>query len=71
MNERDHSAVNSTAKEPATVSFADAARFLGVDTFTFYSIVQREEIPFVFAPNGEFVVSQSELDKLAGKDSSC
>jgi hypothetical protein len=71
MNERDQSAVNSAAKEPATVSFAEAARFLGVDTFTFYSIVQREEIPFVFASNGEFVVLQDDLDKLAKENSPC
>jgi len=71
MNERDHSAVNSAAKEPATVSFADAARLLGLDTFTFYSIVQRDEIPFDFAFTGEFVISQADLDKLARKESPC
>jgi hypothetical protein len=70
MNERNDSAARAEAEKP-TVSFADAARFLGVDTFTFYSIVQREEIPFIFAASGEFVVSQSELDKLAGKESRC
>jgi len=71
MDERNHSAASSAAKEPTPVSFADAARFLGVDTFTFYSIVQREEIPFVLASHGEFVVSQQDLNKLAGKESSC
>ena len=71
MDERNRSTGNPAAKEPATVSFADAARFLGLDTFTFYSIVQREEIPFVLASHGEFVVSQHDLNKLAGKESSC
>jgi hypothetical protein len=68
MDERDNSAVNSEAKNPKPVSFADAARFLGVDTFTFYAMVQRDEIPSTLAPDGEFVVSQDDLDKLAAKD---
>jgi hypothetical protein len=71
MSERNSSAVNSEAKKPTPVSFADAARFLGVDTFTFYSLVQREEIPYVLAPNGEFVVLQDDLDKLAKEKSPC
>jgi hypothetical protein len=68
MNERNDSAVDSEAKKPTPVSFADAARFLGVDTFTFYSLVQREEIPSVLAPSGEFVVSQDDLDRFAAKE---
>jgi hypothetical protein len=54
------------------VSFSDAARFLGVDVFTFYSMVQREEIPSFPGLWGEFVVSQDDLDKLiAGKNALC
>jgi hypothetical protein len=71
MNERNDSAAQTEAEKSTPVSFADAARFLGVDTFTFYSIVQREEIPFIFATSGEFVISQDELNKLAGKESPC
>ncbi len=71
MNERSNSTVHSGAENPATVSFADAARFLGVDLFTFHSLVQREEIPSILAPNGEFVVSQNDLDKLVKEESSC
>lgn len=50
------------------LSFAEAAGFLGLDTFTFYTLVQREKIPSVLAPNGEFVVLQEDLDKLAAKE---
>lgn len=71
VNERHDIAEHSAGESPGTVSFADAARFLGVDLFTFHSIVQREEISSILAPNGEFVVSQDDLDKLVKEESSC
>jgi hypothetical protein len=49
------------------VSFSDAARFLGVDVFTFYSMVQREEIRSFPDQWGESVVSQDDLDKLVSE----
>ena len=58
---------NNSAGDSKPVSFSDAARFLGVDVFTFYSIVQREEIPSFIGPSAEFVVSQADLDKLIAK----
>jgi hypothetical protein len=58
---------NTLAESPKPVSFSDAARFLGVDVFTFYSIVQRKEIPSFIGPSAEFVVSQADLDKLIAK----
>jgi hypothetical protein len=58
--------------EGKSVSFSDAARFLGVDGFTFYSMVQREEIPSFLGTWGEYVVSQDDLNKLvAKKDALC
>jgi hypothetical protein len=66
MDEQTNATMTGATRK--LVSFADAARFLGVDTFTFYAMVQREEIPMVLAPNGEFVVSQDDLDKLAAKE---
>jgi hypothetical protein len=64
----DQSALESSmAEDVKPVSFSDAARFLGVDVFTFYSMVQREEIPSFLGPWGEFVVSQADLDKLVTK----
>jgi hypothetical protein len=62
----------SALENSKPVSFSDAARFLGVDVFTFYSIVQRGEIPSFLGAWGEFVVSQDDLDKLiAEKDALC
>ncbi len=72
MDETDNSSMNSGvapgAENSDQVSFGEAARFLGLDTFTFYALVQREEIPSVLAPNGEFVVSQDDLDRFAAKE---
>jgi hypothetical protein len=62
----------SALKNSKPVSFSDAARFLGVDVFTFYSMVQREEITSFFDAWGESVVSQDDLDKLvAEKNALC
>jgi predicted HTH domain antitoxin len=62
----------SALENSKSVSFSDAARFLGVDVFTFYSMVQREEIPSFPGLWGESVVSQDDLDKLiAGKNALC
>jgi hypothetical protein len=68
MNERNNAAQEAVTEDSRLVSFSDAARFLGLDTFTFYALVQREEIPLEFAPSGEFLVSQDDLKKFAGKD---
>jgi hypothetical protein len=62
----------SALENSKPVSFSDAARFLGVDVFTFYSMVQREEIPSFPSLWGESVVSQDDLDKLvAEKNALC
>jgi hypothetical protein len=64
--------VSNGVSEAKSVSFSDAARFLGVDLFTFYSMVQRGEIPSFSDLWGESVVSQDDLDKLvAEKNALC
>lgn len=67
MSDGQSTLENTAADNSKPVSFSDAARFLGVDTFTFYSMVQREEIPTFLDPWGEFVVSQNDLDKLVAE----
>lgn len=63
---------NLESADSKPVSFADAARSLGLDLFTFHSIVQRGEIPTSFTAWGEFAVSQETLNKLAAaKESPC
>jgi hypothetical protein len=72
MSDNESALENTTAENSKPVSFSDAARFLRVDVFTFYSMVQREEIPLFLGAWGEFVVSQDDLDKLvAGKNTLC
>jgi hypothetical protein len=71
VNDRNDLDARSVAENPATLSFADAAEFLGVDSFTFHSLVQREEIPAALAANGEFVVTQKDLDKSVAKEPLC
>jgi len=62
----------SALENSKPVSFSDAARFLGVDVFTFYSMVQRGEIPSFSDLWGESVVLQDDLDKLvAEKNALC
>lgn len=69
MDEHDDSSLKSGpvpgTESPDQVSFGEAARSLGLDTFTFYTLVQRGEISPVLAPSGEFVVSRRDLDTLA------
>jgi hypothetical protein len=50
IDERVNSSPYSAAKNSTVVPFADAARFFGVDLFTFYALVQRTEIPTFLAP---------------------
>lgn len=71
MDEQNNSTLSAATGNSRLVSVSDAARFPGLDTFTFYSLVQREEIPLEFAPSGEFLISQDHLDRLAGKESQC
>lgn len=72
MSDGQSALENTAAENSKSVSFSDAARFLGVDVFTFHSMVQREEISSFLGPWGEFVVSQDDLDKLvAEKDAPC
>ncbi|MBI4660172.1 MAG: hypothetical protein HY735_15135 [Verrucomicrobia bacterium] len=67
MVERTPALNSNLADSPAPVSFTDAAGYLGLDIFTFYSLVQRDEIPTFLAPWGEFVVSQHDLDQLIAR----
>jgi hypothetical protein len=49
------------------VPVRDAARALGLDTFIFYNLIQRDLIPYEFAADGEVVVTADDVLKLAIK----
>lgn len=67
METLNDSSRNSGMDNSRLVSFSDAARFLGLDIFTFYSLAQCEEIPLELGSAGEFLVSQEHLNRLAGR----
>ena len=45
----------------------EAARALGLDTFVFYTLIQRDRIAPIFAAGGEVVVAANDVAKLAAK----
>jgi hypothetical protein len=49
-----------------TCSIAEAAKFLGLDSFTVHSLIQRDKLRGEFAPWGEIVITQSELQRVVG-----
>lgn len=50
------------------ISIAQAARSLGVDAFTFYTLVQRGCVGVQRAYWGELVVPKVEVNRLASKE---
>jgi hypothetical protein len=49
-----------------TCSIDEAAKFLGLDPFTVHSLIQRDKLRGEFAPWGEIVIPQSELQRVVG-----
>ena len=49
-----------------TCSIDEAAKFLGLDSFTVHSLIQRDKLRGEFAPWGEIVIPQSELQRVVG-----
>jgi len=61
---------NSTG-EPETsgqISISQAARSLGLDTYTLYTLIQREQINPITAAGGEYVVSEDDVKRLTAKE---
>ena len=61
---------NSTGEPEASVqiSIPQAARSLGLDTYTLYTLIQRERINPIIAAGGEYVVSEQDVERLAAKE---
>jgi hypothetical protein len=49
-----------------TCSIEETAKFLGLDSFTVHSFIQRDRLRGEFAPWGEIVIAQSELQRVVG-----
>jgi hypothetical protein len=54
--------------EAESVPIANAARELGLDVYTLCTFIQRERIRAGFSPSGEFVIPNSEVQRLAKKE---
>ena len=52
---------------PGQVTVTEAARALGLDTFTFYTLIQRDRVAPIFAAGGEIVVAEADVISLASK----
>jgi predicted site-specific integrase-resolvase len=61
---------NSTREPEASgqISISQAARSLGLDTYTLYTLIQRERINPITAAGGEYIVSEQDVERLAAKD---
>jgi predicted site-specific integrase-resolvase len=66
--EKQH--VNSTGEPEASaqISISQAARSLGLDTYTLYTLIQRERINPITAAGGEYVISDQDVKRLAAKE---
>lgn len=58
------------AERASQVSVREAARALGVDSFTLYSLIQRDRVTGTRSPSGEITISESELARLTGRERS-
>ena len=53
-----------------TISVADGACVLGLDSFTIYSFIQRDRLTATRSPSGEIMIPETELARLAGRERS-
>ena len=52
--------------QEGTCSIDEAAKFLGLDSFTVHSLIQRDKLKGDFAPWGEIVIPDAELQRVVG-----
>ena len=50
------------------VSIPDAARALGLDSFTLLNLIQRDRLTVTRSPSGEITIPESELARLTGRE---
>ena len=66
-NEPDVS-LTGRLSEVDSISIPKAARTLGLDAYTLYTLIQRERVQAGLSPSGEFVIANAELNRLLKKD---
>ena len=53
-----------TTSEESQVSVPDAARALGLDSFTLLSLIQRDRVSVTRSRSGEIMIPESDLARL-------
>ena len=67
MGESFDAKITGQAQTSGQLTVPQAARALGLDAFTFYTLLQRDRIPYTFGAGGEIVVSEQDLNQLLAK----
>jgi hypothetical protein len=68
MDEQRHIKLTGEPEASGQVSIPQASRSLGLDTFTFYTLIQRDHAAPIRSNSGEIVVSEQDMNRLAGKE---
>ncbi len=66
--EKQHGNLTGESEASGQISISQAARSLGLDTYTLYTLIQRERINPITAVGGEYVVSEQDVKRLAAKE---
>ena len=66
--QQKHGSLADKLDETDSVPIAKAARELGLDVYTLYTFVQRQRVQAGLSPSGEFVIPNSEVERLAKKE---
>jgi hypothetical protein len=68
MDSQQDGGLSRRLSEAKSVSIPKAARALGLDAYTLYTLIQRERVQAGLSQSGEFVISNEELNRLLKKD---
>lgn len=53
--------------EADSIPIPKAARTLGLDAYALYTLIQRERVQAGLSPSGEFVIANTELNRILKK----
>jgi predicted site-specific integrase-resolvase len=68
MDETQNFKLSGAPETSGQISIPQAARSLGLDTYTLYTLIQRERINPITAVGGEYVLSEQDVNRLAAKE---
>ena len=68
MGTQQDAGLTGRLSEAESVSIPKAARMLGLDVYTLYTLIQRDRVQTGLSPSGEFVIPKNEVERLARKE---